>query len=432
MNKRSKIVLITTIVLVIITAVGATFAFVSLKNNSIKIGKINFNEMEQENIVENNVQEIAVENEIEENIVNETNTVEDTYDYSKLDDKNTSSELFSKYYDKATELLKEMSMEEKVGQMFLARYPEEDANNEITEYNPGGYILFARDFRDETVESIKEKLNENQKNSKIKMFLAVDEEGGSVVRVSGFEQFREEPFKSPQTIFKESGLKGIIEDSHEKTELLKNLGINMNLTPVVDIPTNEESFIYDRSFGQNAEETAKYAKQLVNTMKKDKIISSLKHFPGYGDNVDTHTGIAIDEREYSEFEKTDFLPFKSGIESGAPTVLVNHNIVKCMDNKLPSSLSENVHKILREKLEFSGIIMTDDLGMDAVKEYVDDGQAAVQAILAGNDLIITSDFVKQKSEVLNAIAEEKISEDLINKAVRRILACKMAYGILDF
>ena len=164
-------------------------------------------------------------------------------------------------------------------------------------------------------------------------------------------------------------------------------------------------------------------------MNADNMISVMKHFPGYGDNVDTHTGIAIDERPYSTFQNSDFLPFISGIESDGPAILVNHNIVKCMDSDLPASLSKNVHNILREELNFTGIIMTDDLAMDAVKTYVENGEAAVQALLAGNDMIITSDFETHRKEVLKALQQNIISEDTINTAVKRILACKYAYDI---
>src|SRR5699024_3252097 len=116
------------------------------------------------------------------------------------------------------------------------------------------------------------------------------------------------------------------------------------------------------------------------TMNNDNMISVMKHFPGYGDNGDTHTGVVIDERPYSTFETSDFLPFESGIKAGGPCILVSHNIVKSMDKNYPASLSKNVHNILRENLNFSGVIMTDDLAMDAVKAYVENGEAAVQAV----------------------------------------------------
>lgn len=357
----------------------------------------------------------------QENIMNE----------DKINDElEKSDELFSQYYDKAEQLLNNMTLEEKVGQMFLARYPESGVIDEIKNETPGGYILFSRDFKNETKDSILKKLTQCQNESKIKLILGVDEEGGTVVRVSSYKAFRNTKFLSPQDLWKNGGLDAILEDSTEKSNLLKSIGLNMNLAPVADVPTKRTSFIYKRSFGRGAEETAIYVNRIVNRMNEDNIISTLKHFPGYGDNIDTHTGIAIDKREYSTFQTSDFLPFKSGIEAKVPTILVSHNIVESMDKDKPASLSENVHNILRQELKFSGIIMTDDLAMDAVKEYVENGEAAVQAVLAGNDIIISSDFVKQKREVINAVSNGKIPEEKINLAVRRILACKYYYGII--
>lgn len=112
-------------------------------------------------------------------------------------------------------------------------------------------------------------------------------------------------------------------------------------------------------------------------MNSSKIGSALKHFPGDGNNVDTHTGIAFDERSYDSFVNSDFLPFQPGIETGAGSILVSHNIVKSMDENLPASLSPAVHKILRDELKLTGVIMTDDLKMEAIKEYIGDEAFAV-------------------------------------------------------
>lgn len=340
------------------------------------------------------------------------------------------NELFSQYYEKAEALENTMTLEEKVGQMFLARFPESGVIDEIKSQNPGGYILFGRDFDNETKSSMLQKLNECQENSKIKLALGVDEEGGTVVRVSSHKAFRSSKFKSPQQLWKQGQLPLILSDSKEKSALLKSIGLNMNLAPVSDVPSSSSDFIYARSYGRGAEKTAIYVSELIKTMNQSGMISTMKHFPGYGNNVDTHTGIAIDERSYETFQSVDFLPFKAGIEAGGPTILVSHNIVKCMDSDKPASLSENVHKILREELNFSGIIMTDDLAMDAVKTYVENGEAAVQAVLAGNDMIISSDFATQKAQVVQAVKDGRISESMINKAVKRILAWKYAYNII--
>ena len=347
-------------------------------------------------------------------------------------DSTSNDDLFSTYYSQADSILSTMTLDEKVGQMFLARYPESNitAIKEINEDTPGGYILFARDFKNETKDSIKQKLEECQNASKIDLFLGVDEEGGTVVRVSSYKNFRNYPFEAPRDIYSKSGMSGIISDSHEKSELLKSLGLNMNLTPVVDVPSSSSDFIYDRAFSTNVNEVVNFAENVINTMKEDNIISVMKHFPGYGNNVDTHTGIAIDKRDITTFENTDFLPFEKGIELGCPFILVNHNIVECMDSEKPASLSKNVHDILRNDLSFTGLIITDDLAMDAVNEYVENGNAATTAVLAGNDMIISSDFTNQKDEIINAVNNGIISEDIINDSVRRILACKLAYGII--
>lgn len=356
-------------------------------------------------------------NNVENNISNESN-------------KEETKEIFSQYYKKAEKLMKNMTIEEKVGQMFLARYPNTGVIDEIKKHHPGGYILFGRDFDNETPKTILKELEDNQSASKINLILGVDEEGGTVVRVSNHKAFRNTKFQSPQQLWNAGGLQKILSDSKEKSELLKSIGLNMNLAPVVDVPQNKNSFIYARAYGRGAENTATYTARLIETMNDSNMISVMKHFPGYGDNVDTHTGIAIDNRAYETFENIDFVPFKKGIEAGAPCILVSHNIVKCIDKEKPTSLSENAIKILREDLNFSGIIMTDDLAMDAVKTYVENGEAAVQAVLAGNDMIISSDFVKQKEEILSAIKKGVISEETINTAVRRILAFKYAYKII--
>lgn len=359
-----------------------------------------------------------------------TNNIINNTQQENQKEKMQDTDIFAQYYEQAEELMKTMTMEEKVGQMFLARYPESNVIEEIKTLNPGGYILFDRDFENETKQTILEKLNENQENSKIKLFLGVDEEGGTVVRVSKYKAFRQSKFESPQTLWKKGQIGLILQDSTEKSTLLKSIGLNMNLTPVADVPSSPSDFIYERSYGRGVEKTSTFVSELIKTMNNDGMISTMKHFPGYGNNTDTHTGVSIDKRPYSTFENSDFLPFRSGIEAGGPTILVSHNIVECMDKERPASLSANVHKILREDLNFSGIIITDDLAMDAVKEYVENGQAAVEAILAGNDMIITSDFKTQKEEVMQAIENGKIPEDIINTAVTRILACKYAYKII--
>ncbi len=337
-------------------------------------------------------------------------------------------ELFYDYYARAEEILSSLTLEEKVGQMFLARFPSEGVLDEITELSPGGYILFARDFEAETPESVREKLGQCQDASRIGLIFGVDEEGGSVVRVSAFTAFRESRFLSPQRIWAEGQLPAILEDSTEKSALLLGLGLNMNLAPVADVPTREDSFMFDRSYGRGVDKTSIYVARVVQRMRQDGMISVMKHFPGYGDNPDTHFEAVVDERDYEEFKKADFLPFISGIEAGGPCVLVSHTVVKCMDGDSPASLSAKVHGILRSELGFSGVIMTDDLAMGAMDGY---DNAAVMAVLAGNDIVISSDFRRQKEEVVAAVRRGEIEESVIDLAVRRVLALKLRYGVTE-
>ena len=331
--------------------------------------------------------------------------------------------IFKNSYKKATELVTNMTIEEKIAQLFLVSY-DKYYTSKYTDTPPGGYLLFAKDIQDHTKDSMKEELSSANKNSKYPLVFAVDEEGGYVTRVSRFKEFRNEKFKSPRDYYEEGGENLLKETEKEKAELLKSVGFNLNLAPVADVSTDPNDFINIRTFNRNAKETSELIKKMVEYANDNGINSCLKHFPGYGNNEDTHTGVAIDNRSYESLKDNDYLPFKAGIEAKVPCVLVSHNVVNSIDSEYPASLSVKVIYELRNNLNFTGIIITDDLAMDAVKSYVQDGEAATLAINAGNDMIITSDFETMYKEVLNSYKEGVISEDTINKAVLRIIAWK--------
>lgn len=350
-----------------------------------------------------------------------------TDDYKK--DTVVSNDLFGKYYDEANKKMKNMSLEEKVGQLFLVRYDSNLASNWIKKYYPGGYIMFAKDFNNQTKESIKKEIDDLQSISKVPLVIAVDEEGGYVTRVSRYPGFRESKFLAPRSYYESGGEKLLEQTEKEKAKLLLSIGVNLNLAPVADVSIDSNDFINIRTFNRNAKETAVLIGKMVNYANEEGISSSLKHFPGYGNNVDTHTGIAIDERSYENFVENDYLPFEEGIKNKVPTVLVSHNIVKCMDSEYPATLSKKVISELREKLNFTGVVITDDLSMSAVNSYVENGSAAVLAVNAGEDLIITSDFVKMYNSVYEAVKNKEIDMETIDKAVRRNIAWKIAYGM---
>lgn len=348
-------------------------------------------------------------------------------DYKK--DIVVSNDLFGKYYDEANKKMKNMSLEEKVGQLFLVRYDSNLASNWTKKYYPGGYIMFAKDFNNQTKESIKKEIDDLQSISKIPLVIAVDEEGGYVTRVSRYPSFRESKFLAPRSYYETGGEELLEQTEKEKAELLLSIGVNLNLAPVADVSVDSNDFINIRTFNRNAKETANLIGKMVNYANEVGISSSLKHFPGYGNNVDTHTGIAIDERSYENFVENDYLPFEEGIKNKVPTVLVSHNIIKCMDSEYPATLSKKVIGELREKLNFTGIVITDDLSMTAVSSYVENGSAAVLAVNAGEDLIITSDFVKMYDSVYEAVKNKEIDMETIDKAVRRNIAWKIAYDM---
>lgn len=331
---------------------------------------------------------------------------------------------------RAQELLDGMTLEEKVGQMFIARCPETDAAQLAADYHLGGYILFGRDFKDKTAEQVTADIQSYQDAAEIPLLIAVDEEGGTVNRVSSNPNLRSSPFRSPQSLYSEGGLELVRSDAQEKCRLLESLGININFAPVCDVSQDPADFIYDRTLGRDAQETSQYVAAVVETMAEEGMGSVLKHFPGYGNNADTHTGVAYDDRPYDTFLTSDFLPFQAGIAAGADMVLVSHNIVSAMDEASPASLSPEVHRVLREDLGFTGVIVTDDLVMDGVRDFAGDDEAAVLAVQAGNDLLCCTDFQTQVPAVLAAVESGEITGEQIDAAVLRVLTMKLRLGIL--
>lgn len=298
------------------------------------------------------------------------------------------------------ELVEHMTLEEKVGQMFFIRADASFDQTTFDTYHPGGILLFGQDVENKTVSQLRDYIGSFQHYSTYPLFIGIDEEGGTVTRVSHNSNLVEEAFESPRNLYEQGGFEAVIEDSHKKSSILKSFGINVNFAPVVDYSVDYGDFMYQRAFGNNIEETCEFAEKIVSAMKEDQMGCVLKHFPGYGNNGDTHTNIITDYREYDIFVEQDFLPFQSGIEAGADSVLVSHNIVVSMDETYPASLSENVHRILREDLGFEGVIITDDLVMSGVADFVSADAAAVQAVKAGNDMMIVSDYAVQYDAVV--------------------------------
>lgn len=332
--------------------------------------------------------------------------------------------------DPVQELLSSMSLEEKVGQLFLARCDDSVALQDIQTFHLGGFVLFGADFDDQTPESMAQKLQNYQSAAKYPMLLAVDEEGGTVNRISRLKAFRSSPFPSARSSYESGGMDQVLAVEEEKCQLLTSLGINVNLGPVCDMATDPDAFMYSRSLGGDAETTGNFVSSTVRLMSAYQVGSVLKHFPGYGNNTDTHTGIAVDDRSLEDLEEKDLLPFAAGFQAGAGAVMVSHTIVTALDDTLPASLSPAVHSYLRNTTGFTGVIITDDLVMQAITDQYGAGEAAVMAVQAGNDMLCSTEYVTQYDAVLTALLEGRISMDTLNTAVIHVLEWKMQLGLL--
>ena len=341
----------------------------------------------------------------------------------------TTDSIFDQFKDLANKKLQEMTLEEKIGQILLVKYPDDtNIKQIINDYKIGGFIFFEKDFKDKTTEEVQNMMNSLQKMSKISLLTAVDEEGGDVIRISSNKKLIETEFLSPRQLYLQGGFDLIREDTKRKSAFLEKLGINVNLAPSVDVSTNSTDYIYNRTLGENASLTSTYAKTVIEASKTNNSVSYvLKHFPGYSNNEDSHKGKVVDTRTLDEIRENDLPPFEAGIKSNAEAILVNHNIVQSLDQNNPASLSANVHNFLVADLAFTGITMTDDLSMKAVSSIEN---VAVKALLAGNDIIITTDYEQSFNDIKKAVDDGIISEKLINEIAHKIISWKYYKGLM--
>ena len=328
--------------------------------------------------------------------------------------------------DKRKELsniVQAMTIEDKAGQLLLVL----DSKNLLTDQTMSGCVLFEDDFANKSRNEVIENIERYQSNAKYPMIIAVDEEGGSVVRVSKY--LRDNRFRLPQDVYKSGGMDSIISDATEKSEYLKEFGINVNLAPVADVATNEDDYIYRRSFGVDADATSNYVRNVVMAMSDIKMGSVLKHFPGYG-SAPGSGGTYHDSRDFNSLKNNDLLPFKAGIEAGANSILVTNNIINSVDNQNPATLSKDIHNLLREDLKYNGVIMTDDVTDLNSNEFGNDSEIVIKAIKAGNDLIMTSRPQIYFESLITAINNDEICLNELDLSVLRVIAWKDSLDII--
>ena len=332
---------------------------------------------------------------------------------------------------KEEEILNSMTLEEKIGQLFIVRYENIDEEDEVKQYQLGGITFYGKDFRYEDKDSIIELINSLQSDVKIPMFMSVDEEGGSVARVSRWYQYRSEIFLSPRDYYEQGGLDLVLQMEEEKAQLLSSLGLNMNLSPVADISDKPGAFMYDRSLGEDAYTTAEFVCRTAKISADYGVGSVIKHFPGHGNNTDTHFYTTRDTRSLEELKENDLIPFQAAMDEENSAIMIGHTVVEALDDEYPASLSKKVHDYIRNQMSFDGVIMPDALDMDTVSSSFNGENVAVLAIMAGNDILCTSEYKEQYEAVLQAVKDNKISIEQIDESVLRILRWKLQLGIIS-
>ena len=329
-----------------------------------------------------------------------------------------------------------MPLEDKVAGLFIVT-PEaitgvttaiqagEGTQEALNEYAVGGMIYFDHNIVDE--EQLKKMLSSTASMSRYPIFLAVDEEGGSVSRVA----------ESSIDVIQVGDMASIGEggDTAQAYEAgltiglyLKDLGFNLDFAPVADVAGTGQSAMGDRVFGSDAQMVGDMVANVVQGIEGTGVSSCLKHFPGIGyAESDTHDGRVETTKTLDEMRSSDFIPFKAGIDAGADFVMVSHiTVTAAGENAVPSSLSKTIMTdVLKNELDFQGVIITDALNMGAITEYYTSEEAAVQAIIAGADmLLMPEDFYAAYDAVLAAVQDGTISEERINESLERIYRVK--------
>lgn len=353
--------------------------------------------------------------------------------YAKIDEKPNEQENQS-----ISGEVSKMDLEEKIGQMIFAGVSgttmDTGAQKLINQLHVGGIIFYKNNFENptQTVEFVNGIKAENSSN--IPLFLGVDQEGGRVTRLPG-----------AITNFPPNKQIGEVNDSEFSYKIgrllgfeLKEFGLNLDFAPVLDINSNPNNpVIGDRSFGNNLEIVSKLGIETMKGIQSQKVIPTIKHFPGHGDtSVDSHLELPIVNKTLKELMKLELIPFKRAIDQGADVVMVAHMLIPELDKNNPASMSKMIMTdVLRSQLGFTGVIITDDMTMGAIVEHFDIGKAAVESVKAGSDIILVGhgydNVDKIQGSLKDAIEKGEISEQRINESVERIIKLKRKYGIKD-
>lgn len=347
---------------------------------------------------------------------------------------------------KVLKLLNEMTLEEKIGQLFFIT-PEKltgigvaiqagDTTKQMLEQYPvGGLIYFSQNI--ETPDQITSMIENSQSYSRIPLFIGIDEEGGTLVaRIANNPNFNVEKFPNMKEIGATGDPNQAFYVGSTIGSYLHSYGFNMDFAPDADLLTNpNNSVIGERSFGSDPTLVGTMTAQAVKGFQQENVSAVIKHFPGHGDTKeDSHTEAAIVTKTLDELRMAEFIPFQSGIEAGVDGVMVGHlQVPQVTGTDTPATLSPIIiTDILRNELGFQGLVITDSLSMGAITQYYSSDEAAVLALQAGTDiLLMPEDFPLAYQGVLNAVSSGTLSEERIDESVKRILTVKYNRGIIE-
>ena len=330
-----------------------------------------------------------------------------------------------------------MTLDEKIGQMIITGFNGSEYNDDmdrlINEYKVGGVILFARNIEDSNqMIDLTRALQEN--NNNLPLFISIDEEGGRVSRLPDDV----EKFPSAFTIGLINDQQTAYENGKEIGYTLKRLGINLDYAPVLDIYSNENNTVIgDRAFSTEESIVSTMGIATMEGIEDSDIIPVVKHFPGHGDTeVDSHYGLPIVYKTLEELRNFEFIPFVKAIESGCDVIMVSHIILNEVDSINPASLSKIViSDLLRKDMGFDKVVITDDMSMGAITSIMSIEEACIKSIEAGCDILLLGNAYEEIEQVINSIKLKlyngEISEEQINKSVKRILELKKKYNMME-
>lgn len=342
--------------------------------------------------------------------------------------------------ERIQDYIDQMTADEKIGQLLMPAFRSYEYGDDVDQlsqsiekvlevYNVGGLILFKENIRDK--DQVQTLIKDLQKSSKIPLWIGVDEEGGGVSRISsnpamGFDQF-------PSAFD--------IKDTEEAYELgkslgimLKELGFNMNFAPVADIWSNPNNTVIGRrSFGDDPSQVSQMVRASVKGLQEQEIVSVVKHFPGHGDTgEDTHVGRAFVDRSLDELFQRELIPFQKAMDQEVAGVMVAHLELPQIDQGVPASLSYKIiTELLKDKIGFKGLIITDALDMEAITAQFGKGEAALKSFMAGSDILLMPDVKEAYDHLLKAYQDEIITDERLGESLYKILYVKYQYGIID-